>query len=82
MVRAAITNPSLNCRRPVINREACRPSLLEMLRRRGKVRLEDLSRLRLTQPMDVIALKVEWLASLDEAERFVVTRPPAELGCL
>jgi len=53
-----------------------------MLRRRGKVRLEDLSRLRLTQPMDVIALKVEWLASLDEAERFVVTRPPAELGCL
>jgi hypothetical protein len=57
-------------------------SLLELLRRRGKIRPEDLARLHLTEPLDVQALKAEWLTALGEAEAFVRKRPPAESGCL
>ena len=57
-------------------------SLLELLRRRGKVRPEDLQRLRLAEPIDLRVLKAEWLAALASAEGFVNRRPPAEAGCL
>ncbi|MDQ3000004.1 MAG: hypothetical protein M3Y08_01895 [Fibrobacterota bacterium] len=57
-------------------------SLLELLRRRGKIRPEDLERLDLTVELDVRQLKQEWLKALNDAENFVGTRPPDEVGCL
>jgi hypothetical protein len=57
-------------------------SLLELLRRRGRVRPEDLARLHLADPVDLKELKAEWLAALDGADAFVRTRPPEEAGCL
>jgi hypothetical protein len=57
-------------------------SLLELLRRRGRVREEDLARLDLAVPIDLRALKQEWLEALDSVENFVTSRPPDEIGCL
>ena len=57
-------------------------SLLELLRRRGRIRSEDLARLDLSRPIDLQALKAEWLAALDSVPAFVESRPPAEIGCL
>lgn len=57
-------------------------SLLELLRRRGRVRAEDLARLELAEPIDLPALKREWLGALDSVEPFVRSRPPEEIGCL
>lgn len=57
-------------------------SLLELIRRRGRVRPEDLSRLRLAEPITPTEVKAEWLAALESAETFVRRRPPAEAGCL
>lgn len=57
-------------------------SLLDLLRRRGRYRQEDFDRLRLVEPVDLTALKRKWLAMLDEAEAFVDSRPPDEVGCL
>jgi hypothetical protein len=57
-------------------------SLLELLRRRGRVREEDLARLELAVPIDLHELKQEWLEALDSVESFVASRPPDELGCL
>jgi hypothetical protein len=57
-------------------------SLLEMLKRRGRLQPADLARLDLAGPMDLPTIKRSWLAALDEAEAFVRRRPPAEAGCL
>jgi hypothetical protein len=57
-------------------------SLLELIRRRGKYRPEDFVRLHLTQPVNLVANKTLWLAALDQAEEFIGSRPPAEIGCL
>lgn len=57
-------------------------SLLELLRRRGTVRVEDLARLHLSEPVDLQGLKTRWLAALEEADAFVRRRPPEEAGCL
>jgi hypothetical protein len=57
-------------------------SLLELLKRRGRPRPEDISRLRLAEPFDLVAAKGEWLTALAEAEEFARARPPDELGCL
>lgn len=57
-------------------------SLLEQLKRRGRYRPEDLARLDLVTPIDLISAKKRWLAALEEAEAFVLTRPPEEIGCL
>ncbi len=57
-------------------------SLLELLRRRGKIRPEDLRRLYLAGPLDIQELKSAWLAALDGAEAFIGSRPPGEAGCL
>lgn len=56
--------------------------LLEILRRRGKYHDEDFARLRLATPIDLPSLKARWLAALDEADTFVRSRPPDEMGCL
>ena len=57
-------------------------SLLELLRRRGRVHAEDLARLDLAEPPDLHATKRAWLEALDSVEPFVATRPPEEIGCL
>jgi hypothetical protein len=57
-------------------------SLLEMLRRRGRLQPADLSRLDLAEPIDPRQVKEAWLAALTDAEAFVHSRPPAESGCL
>lgn len=57
-------------------------SLVELLKRRGRPRQEELDRLHLVEPVDVVAAKEGWLAALEEAESFVELRPAAELGCL
>jgi hypothetical protein len=57
-------------------------SMLELLRRRGKVRPEELARLHLAEKIDVQQLKKEWTAALESAEEFVALRPPEEVGCL
>jgi hypothetical protein len=57
-------------------------SLLELLKRRGRIREEDLARLDLSVPIDLQTLKQEWLAALDSIEDFVASRPADEVGCL
>jgi hypothetical protein len=57
-------------------------SLLELLKRRGRHREEDLRRLNLARPFDLQAAKAEWIKALDTAEAFARKRPPDELGCL
>lgn len=44
-------------------------SLLELLRRRGRVRTEDLARLDLAAPVDLHAMKQEWIAALATGAR-------------
>lgn len=57
-------------------------SLLDMLRRRGRLRPEDLTRLDLTTQVDTAQIKESWLDALREAEEFVLGRPPEQIGCL
>lgn len=57
-------------------------SLLELLRRRGKYRPEDFTRLQLAEPFDLVGAKETWLAALADADAFARSRPPEELGCL
>jgi hypothetical protein len=56
--------------------------ILDQLRRRGRYRPEDFARLRLTEPFDLPAAKIDWLSALDSAEEFLRSRPPEEIGCL
>lgn len=57
-------------------------SLLELLKRRGRPREEEIRRLNLAGPFDLRAAKVEWMEALVDAEAFARERPPEELGCL
>jgi len=57
-------------------------SLLELLKRRGRPRPEEIARLHLAEPFDLVASKAVWLAALAAAETFARQRPPEELGCL
>lgn len=57
-------------------------SLLDLLRRRGRCRPEDFSRLLLEQPVDLVALKSKWIEALARADVFIHSRPPGEIGCL
>lgn len=57
-------------------------ALLDILRRRGRYHPEDFARLKLTVPVHLPALKAEWLEALAEADAFVRSRPPSEVGCL
>lgn len=57
-------------------------SLLEQLKRTGRYRPEDIERLDLAVPFDLVEGKQRWLAALAEAESFVRSRPAEEVGCL
>ncbi len=57
-------------------------SLLELLRRRGRIHAEDLARLDLAEPVDLPAIKDTWLEALDSVDPFVASRPSDEIGCL
>ncbi|RKZ13146.1 hypothetical protein DRQ53_13755 [bacterium] len=57
-------------------------SLLEMMRRRGKIQVDELNRLNLKNPIDPQDLKTRWLTALDSADEFVRLRPDHETGCL
>jgi hypothetical protein len=57
-------------------------SLLELLKRRGRYRHEDFTRLHLAEPFELTSAKQTWLAALAEAEAFARVRPPEEIGCL
>lgn len=57
-------------------------SLLDLLARRGRYQPEDFERLHLAVTVELPALKTEWLAALEGAERFARARPPDQVGCL
>ena len=57
-------------------------SLLELVKRRGKIRPEDLSRLQLAVSVDIAALKSNWLAALEMAEAFINAADASLVGCL
>lgn len=57
-------------------------SLLELLKRRGRYRPEDFARLELVAPFDLVAAKTRWRTALADAEQFIRSRPPTEIGCL
>lgn len=57
-------------------------TLIDLLRRRGKVRPEDLKRMALNMRPDLSELKSRWLIVLDQAEEFVRKRPADKIGCL
>lgn len=57
-------------------------SLLEMLKRRGRVRPEELARLDLAVPLVATQIKMDWTAALAEADRFIRSQPADEAGCL
>ena len=57
-------------------------SLLELLRRRGRIREEDLERLDLAKPVDLKETKGLWLEALDSVKPFVESLDPEEIGCL
>lgn len=56
--------------------------LLDLLKRRGKYRPEDFSRLNLSQKVDVQDLKRNWLAALQSADDFMKRAPAEDVGCL
>lgn len=56
--------------------------MLELLRRKGKLREEDLKHLDMKEKVDLTALRQDWQLALSEAKKFVDFRPPDEAGCL
>ena len=57
-------------------------NLLELLKRRGKYHQDDFDRLHLAEPIDLTAMKSDWLDALDRAVEFCDSRPAEEVGCL
>ena len=57
-------------------------SLLELLKRRGKYQANEVARLDLAEPFDLVAAKQTWLDALADAERFIRAQAPADIGCL
>jgi hypothetical protein len=57
-------------------------ALLEILKRRGRYHAGDFARLHLTEPVDLPAMKAAWLEALADADAFIRSRPPGEIGCL
>jgi hypothetical protein len=47
-----------------------------------RFRTEEFARLDVTEPLDPVVIKEEWLGALTEAQTFVVARPAEEIGCL
>lgn len=57
-------------------------SLIELLKRRGRIRPEEIARLQLATPFDPVASKETWLTALRDADAFVRSRPTEKTGCL
>lgn len=57
-------------------------SLLEQLKRRGRYQPEEIDRLALALPLDLVEAKTEWRAALSDADEFIRERPHEEVGCL
>jgi len=56
--------------------------ILDLIRRRGIIRQEDLKKLNLVENIDLAQFKQDWLNALQDAEQFIRSRPHDELGCL
>ena len=56
--------------------------LLDLLQRKGKIHQRDLERLQFAEPLVLDELQLQWKWSLDEADRFIRSRPPGEAGRL
>lgn len=56
--------------------------LLDLLRRKGRYRPEDFTRLALREAPDLPAAKQAWQSALESATEFVASRPIEEVGCL
>lgn len=57
-------------------------SLIELLKRRGRVRPEEIARLDLAGPFDLVSSRNSWRSALEGADAFARSRPPDEVGCL
>ncbi len=57
-------------------------SLLELLKRRSKLRQEDIDRLHLARPISLVDIKQQWQIALSQAQEFFDTRPIEEVGCI
>jgi len=57
-------------------------SLIELLKRKGRHRPEEMARLDLAAPFDPAASKETWVRALADAETFARSRPADEVGCL
>ena len=57
-------------------------SLLEQLKRRGRYQPEEIDRLVLAAPLDLVKTKADWRAALADAAEFIRARPHEEAGCL
>ena len=57
-------------------------SILELLKRRGRPRPEEVARLDLAEQFDPAAAKETWRAALEQADAFARSRPADEAGCL
>ena len=57
-------------------------SLIEQLKRRGRYQPEEVSRLTLAAPLDLVKAKTAWRAALSDADKFIRERPHEEVGCL
>lgn len=56
--------------------------LVELLARKGRYHADDFAPLLLAAPVDLAALKAEWLQALEKARKLVRTLPPDDAGCL
>jgi Nucleotidyl transferase AbiEii toxin, Type IV TA system len=57
-------------------------SLIELLKRRGRPRPEEMARLNLAVRYDPVKSKELWRNALEDAEAFARSRPAGEVGCL
>lgn len=57
-------------------------SLLEQLKRRGRYRPEEIDRIELAAPLDLVEAKAAWRTALSDADKFIRERPHDEVGCL
>jgi hypothetical protein len=84
--------PSSACRHPAARRDVLgrggQGSRLYAVRAAGdpqaprEVHAGDFARLHLTEPVDLPAMKAAWLEALADADAFIRSRPPGEIGCL
>ena len=57
-------------------------SILELLKRRGRFQPQDFAALHLVAPADPVELKSQWLTIVDEADAYIATGEPDDVGCV